>query len=213
MDDSVKLIYKSTSSSTPPHEYFKFVNLSGDSLHIRWKLNHFHTYYPPEWQIALQDNEQYHNPVIDSNDIVIPDTATSTDKMIINIFHNMVPGEGQVVFDLYNLDSIQEMWRIKFVIEIYELVSIGENPNNNAADIRLFPNPVNEKLTIKGLGSQNCEIELFNTTGSRIPFDIPNFHSEIIELDLNSLESGHYLIRVAKNDGTYVVKPLIKTTD
>ncbi len=144
-DTTVKFIQKEVNAVTPPHEYFQLYNYSGDSIPMRWRVVDSLTYFPIEWDVALQDNITYHNPMIDSSDFILPDTTGSLDKIIINIFPNGERGYGEVVIDLINLDSTQEKIRITFQIDIISATN-SVNEFLNSTPYLLFPNPCHDYL-------------------------------------------------------------------
>lgn len=208
VDDTVKNIYKSTLSSTPPHEYFQLYNNSGNDINMRWKVNHSETFYPPQWQIAVQDNVTYHNPAPDSADFVLPDTVGAMDKIIINIYHNGIAGNGVYAVDLINLDSVSEVITVKFVIEIYyqnDVLSAGIIP------LQVYPNPCLGYLQVKSvdLYNGNTRIFLLSGDGRQIEINKNQLNSSNI-IDLNNIESGFYMIiAVDQLNQTKFASPLI----
>jgi hypothetical protein len=209
MDDTVKLINKPTNSSTPPHDYFQFTNHSGDSLPIRWKVNQALTYYTPQWSISLQDNEAYHNPIIDSNDIMLPDTAGSLDKIIISVFHNGIAGYGELVIDLINLDSIQEVHQIKFEINIYPAptISVSEIVEDNF--VRIFPNPATNKISFE-LSTEFNKAEIFNLMGLKMGEIRKKSSIDSNEFTIQHLTNGSYFIRFSFDEMELGTVPFMK---
>ncbi len=207
MDDSVKLIYQTTASITPPHEYFQFSNFSGDSLPVRWKVNQALTYYPSQWSIALQDNETYHNPMIDSNDIVIPDTTGAMDKIVINIYHNQQAGYGELVIDLINLDSIAEIHTIKFEIEIIQANSITETLLNQ---IHLYPNPTSDILNIEIPYVLFSFLEIVDFSGKIMAINQFQPNENLNQVKVENFNNGVYFVRFTTDNKERITIPFLK---
>lgn len=194
VDDTLKTIYKPTNSSTPPHEYFQLYNNSGHAINMRWKVNTDFTFYPSAWQIAIQDNQTYHNPAPDSADFLLPDTVGAMDKIIINVYHNAVAGYGVFAVDLINLDSTDQVITIWFEIMIYEPSGIDES---NAINIKVFPNPCSSFLYFEGLesGNKNTSINIIGLDGRVIQTN-SNVLLNQNNLDISALLPGIYFIEI-----------------
>lgn len=149
VDTVYKFINKTTASSTPPHEYFQLNNNGNGPINMRWKIDTAATFYPAQWSIAIQDNTSYHNPAPDSADFVLPAIAGSLDKIIINVYHNQVAGDGEVHIDLINLDSTAQVIRIVFDIRIAQANGMAEN---EVKIFPLYPNPGNGNVKINTSG-------------------------------------------------------------
>lgn len=204
VDDTLKNIYKPTNSSTPPHEYFQLINNSGHPINMRWRVNQSQTYYPVQWTMALQDNLTYYNPIIDSSDFVLPDSAGTFDKIILNVYHNSFAGNGVVAIDLINLDSLAQVQTIYFVITIYQPLGLEEN---ESFSIRIFPNPTVHFLQLESTVyfPENTSIKLLDEKGAESLFINTNVTNSIF-LDLSGLKSGYYFLIIENEEFKTVQK-------
>jgi len=88
------------------------------------------------------------------------------------------------------------------------LVSIGENPA--ATPLKVFPNPFSTELTIElPVTDRVCSIGLFDLFGNKLfSRDYTGDSPRLIKLDLQSVSSGLYLVKVASAKETRIVKVL-----
>ncbi len=80
---------------------------------------------------------------------------------------------------------------------------------NNNSQFTIFPNPVSDELTIQ-LNSPciNCKIEITNTIGVKISSQ--EIKSSITELNIKTLPSGVYFIKLQTQTGVTQVKKFVK---
>ena len=77
---------------------------------------------------------------------------------------------------------------------------------NNENDLMLYPNPVIDKVYLKGLTNENIRcIKLFTITGELVK----EYHSKDKVLELNNLETGIYFLTIVTNNNR-LVRKLIK---
>jgi hypothetical protein len=207
-DTTYKYLEKTTASSTPPHEYFQLFNLSDDSIPMRWRINSALTFYPAQWQIAIQDNTTYHNPAPDSADFILPTVAGTMDKIILNLFHNQFPGSGQVHIDLFHIDFPAYVLTIEFDIRI--TAPLGTN-ESNVSPVVVHPNPSSGKfnLVFSAPIDSKGTISVYSLSGSLIlNRNIPAGQSTQ-DLDLSHLDKGLYLVRIDSESSLYGCFPLV----
>ena len=72
--------------------------------------------------------------------------------------------------------------------------------NNETANIRIYPNPVTEKLFINTTGDKILSVEVLNMTGKVLE------KTAQPEISFNSFKSGVYLIKVKTPKGTFTQK-------
>ncbi len=77
-------------------------------------------------------------------------------------------------------------------------------------DIRIYPNPTNNKLVLdfENINS-DCEIRLTNTLGQTVLYRKANF-KETEELNLTTLENGIYFLQVFEKETLIATKKIIK---
>jgi len=83
-----------------------------------------------------------------------------------------------------------------------KITSIIED-NLNSIETMLFPNPVKDKLFIKGIDVN--DINLFTITGKKIHFSRNNSF-----IDFSSLDCGIYIVELTLKDKSKVIKKILK---
>lgn len=204
-DATSKYILKDLESITPPHEYFQLLNLSNDTVAIRWKVNQALTFYPSQWILAIQDNETYFNPMVDSNDVKIIDSAGTMDKIILNVYTNQTVGYGELVIDLVNLDSTQEVHQIKFEIDIFQ-DGVGMEESNLFSDFKIYPNPCSDRIFFES-GKLPEEWAIYRMDGKCM---IEKTNWSQTNLEVGFLENGCYFLQFRSDDGSVHTFPFFK---
>jgi hypothetical protein len=69
------------------------------------------------------------------------------------------------------------------------------------ADVKIYPNPANERVTLSlpSYMSEDVDIKIFNTLGLTV-LSQHHISGEEINIDINSLPSGIYVVRCVKNN-------------
>ena len=73
-------------------------------------------------------------------------------------------------------------------------------------EIRLYPNPANSHIAIKGLNDLNAQIEILDLNGNKI---ISKQIVNGLDIDISSLCNGLYLVRIKSDKQNKTIK-LIK---
>ncbi|MFN6944961.1 MAG: T9SS type A sorting domain-containing protein [Cytophagaceae bacterium] len=90
----------------------------------------------------------------------------------------------------YMADELAEVIRGEKACPIISFVTSASNENM----IRVFPNPVSEKLTIES-GMKNYEVYLYNAMGELVGvYEKPSY------IDMHELKSGVYLLKIQEDD-------------
>jgi plastocyanin len=93
------------------------------------------------------------------------------------------------------------------VVQVIQDPSTVGIPVNNAASVRLFPNPAKDLLTITMANiSPNAHISLIDLTGKTI-IDMPVGNNEVT-LNVGDLPRGYYFVRV-QNDKETIIRRVI----
>ena len=83
----------------------------------------------------------------------------------------------------------------------------GVDDNINDESLTVFPNPATDKLLVHGLGMK--QVELLNLMGQQVLVDVVD-NDETLELSLVGMSSGVYLLRVMLDNGSVMVKKVVK---
>lgn len=84
---------------------------------------------------------------------------------------------------------------------------LGSEQLKNRFKLSAFPNPVSDVLTVNSSGlTGNVFFEIFSLDGRRIHRESRNVNDEFIEIPVNFLSSGVYILHTQKNAESYNVK-------
>ena len=200
VSDTIKYVSSTINSSTPPHDYIQLINNTADTLHLRW-IEYKLPGFPISWDLALQDPNVYHFPTTpDSADFYILSPATSTDKMVTNLYHNSISGSGRVKYKIFPIHDPADSLNIYFDFKIDG--SPNGIPTQNKPEIHC--QFIGEFLQIEISGNiiqPNCQI--FNAVGQIVYSSI--ITSERFQIPLNGSDN-FYLIRISHLNGLFIKK-------
>ncbi|TSA49330.1 MAG: T9SS C-terminal target domain-containing protein [Sphingobacteriales bacterium] len=127
-----------------------------------------------------------------SNDISF---GFNIDSLQLNVQLDYIYGELTYAFSNWKL-----LPRNRDDIAGFHVITIGiEEANSNNMDWKIYPNPVNNELTIQYSGnSKNLIIELVDAAGKKVIEQKGTFPNSV--LNVQSLSSGTYILQL--NDGT-----------
>ncbi|MBK7966766.1 MAG: T9SS type A sorting domain-containing protein [Bacteroidetes bacterium] len=83
----------------------------------------------------------------------------------------------------------------------YTILTIGVDDLIANEDVRIFPVPANQELTIEMNSDGNYTASIFDLTGRKLLSENYTFN-RIARIPVSSLESGAYLVGIRKNDGS-----------
>ena len=85
-------------------------------------------------------------------------------------------------------------------------VSVEAEPELSFENLRVYPNPVAEKVHIAFNGIENfSSIMLYDMAGNVYPIENIDRRSNLLEIDMTQLSSGAYFIRIVMEDDSKVV--------
>ena len=151
------------------------------------------TYAEPKWQVNKWYNvriEYKTNTVkyfLDDVEIYSGPNTSKVNIEGINFLHNNYGGDGY--FDNLTVNG--------------ETLAVADFANSAVA---VYPNPVKDILTIDlPNGELATKVEIYNTAGQQI-----KVFSDVKEINLNSLESGLYIVNIKSNNGKTFSKKIVK---
>ncbi len=132
-----------------------------------------------------------------------PRLLTSTDVTNDTIISDTIFGNPFCEMDTiaFKIKNDNDTVTFKIVIYTTPLSIIG---NRNKANLKLFPNPVDNYIVIKNYEFLNgdFEIAIFDYSGNIIKF----LKSNKEEIFIGDLKPGLYLLRISYDDNTYINK-------
>ena len=142
--------------------------------------------------ISVKDDLAYHA----EHDFALPYTLSVGESVEIEIYCDFAV-KGEFDSELYITSSLGEQ-----IVPIIWNCTIGLE-ENNAIKVELYPNPVNDVLTVKG--DNIVKVAIFSALGQEI-ISVENRN----EIDVTSLNNGLYFVRLVDNKGNTLTKKIVK---
>ena len=142
--------------------------------------------------ISVKDDLSYHV----EHDFTLPYTLTIGESVEVEVYSDFAY-KGDRDSELYIISSLGEQ-----IVPIIDNYTVGLE-ENNALDVELYPNPVNNVLTVKG--DNIVKVAIFNALGQEV-VAVENRN----EIDVTSLNNGLYFVRVTDVNGNVSVNKIVK---
>lgn len=142
--------------------------------------------------ISVKDDLSYHV----EHDFTLPYTLTIGESVEVEVYSDFAY-KGDRDSELYIISSLGEQ-----IVPIIDNYTVGLE-ENNALDVELYPNPVNNVLTVKG--DNIVKVAIFNALGQEV-VTVENRN----EIDVTSLNNGLYFVRVTDVNGNVSVNKIVK---
>ena len=142
--------------------------------------------------ISVKDDLSYHV----EHDFTLPYTLTIGESVEVEVYSDFAY-KGDRDSELYIISSLGEQ-----IVPIIDNYTVGLE-ENNALNVELYPNPVNNVLTIKG--DSIVKVAIFNALGQEV-VAVENRN----EIDVTSLNNGLYFVRVTDVNGNVSVNKIVK---
>lgn len=127
----------------------------------------------------------------------LPYTLSVGESVEIEIYYDFAVKHELYDSELSIVSSLGEQ-----IVPIIWNCTIGLE-ENNALNVELYPNPVNNVLTVKG--DNIVKVAIFNALGQEI-VTVENRN----EIDVTSLNNGLYFVRLVDNKGNTLTKKIVK---
>lgn len=80
------------------------------------------------------------------------------------------------------------------------------NKTFNGKEIKVYPNPTNNYITIDGISSEELKtITVIDVNGKKVSAVLNNN-----QIDISGLPSGIYMLRIVTNEGTVLNEKIVK---
>ena len=142
--------------------------------------------------ISVKDDLSYHV----EHDFTLPYTLTIGESVEVEVYSDFAY-KGDRDSELYIISSLGEQ-----IVPIIDNYTVGLE-ENNALNVELYPNPVNNVLTVKG--DNIVKVAIFNALGQEV-VAVENRN----EIDVTSLNNGLYFVRVTDVNGNVSVNKIVK---
>ena len=130
------------------------------------------------------------------HDFTLPYTLTIGESVEVEVYSDFAY-KGNRDSELYIISSLGEQ-----IVPIIDNYTVGLE-ENNALNVELYPNPVNNVLTVKG--DSIVKVAIFNALGQEV-VAVENRN----EIDVTSLNNGLYFVRVTDVNGNVSVNKIVK---
>lgn len=122
-----------------------------------------------------------------------PQWASDVDSLVL---------DRNYIYPNYYIENQDTLWFFSFAFRSYNTIDINNiAQTKNILDV--YPNPTKDKLVINIPNEyriRNSQIIIYNSVGNEVEIIIVPNNTEYINLNINSLSSGIYFIRI-KSDG------------
>ena len=180
----------------------------GSGLSYYWNNTHCSWLIKPRGASQIKLNFTNFNTEANYDVLSIYDGETDQAPLIGNFSGNQLPNEilstGNALFLTFNTnDTIQgQGWEL-----YYTSIFVGIEQNNLENQFQLFPNPVNNYLSITSKSPENYTIHIYNVLGKEV-------YSQTTKNDLlintASLNNGLYLIEISQQQQKIRKKFIVK---
>ena len=142
--------------------------------------------------ISVKDDTRYHV----EHDFTLPYTLAAGESVEVDVCSDFGV-KGEYDSELSIVSSLGEQ-----IVSIIWNCTIGLE-ENNVLNVELYPNPVNNVLTVKG--DNIVKVAIFNALGQEV-VAVENRN----EIDVTSLNNGLYFVRVTDVNGNVSVNKIVK---
>jgi len=109
---------------------------------------------------------------------------------------NFIPGDGFYFDD--------------FEISDYNPDNLGLSESNILSEVKIFPNPFENSISIIGIDEADAIIYLHDAQGRTLKFSVERNNNGYFIVGLNALTSGLYFLKIQAAAGEETVKRIIK---
>jgi hypothetical protein len=157
-----------------------------------------------KWNYTDKHNYTYdENGNITSYTFYIWDKGTSTWSSRNRVEYTYDDAGNRTTYSKYRWkSSIKDLDIDQKEFYFFSAHEIKNNPTNTARNLKLYPNPVNEELTIDIENSKDNTCTVFNSQGQIVKNLSVSLGLNII--DMGELPSGLYIVRISSISGIYI---------
>lgn len=148
--------------------------------------------------VEYEKYEYYHDLAYDTSDVIIPSWLYGNYDYV---FYNLVTG-----FSIYNfidLDWVEAQKTILFYSDYNNALGVDDELLANS--VKIYPNPVDNILTINSEMVPLTKVEIFSILGKKVKEVNTGFNA----IPINNFSSGIYIVRMFSENGM-TTKKLIK---
>lgn len=164
-------------------------------------------YLTPGWTTAVCDPNLCSGDGVNTADFVFQ--ADTTALIHVNFTPNQISGYGIVKVAFRNQGNVFDKVDGTFI----GIVDAGNGVSSieKLDGIKLFPNPVKDKLMIIATSNMPLNvIEVYDVLGKKINTMVSKVGDNLFSVDMNALKSGFYFLRMKLTDGTIVTRKFTK---
>lgn len=139
--------------------------------------------------------------VVDNFPLELPANTTSQIHVGIDTHHEIRYSDVLTLYSNTRSDSM----RIASQTRLFNNVIVNIQDNQCQENIRIFPNPVTEKINIESPTQSIIKAVLYNINGN-IVLELPNIVTTKISIDCNNLNNGVYFLKIKTKTKTTISK-------
>lgn len=193
------------------YNYVEFENNTDDTLWMRWKKTETISSIPGEpghvWDIAIQDHAHFYNPAnqLDSADFFIPTETGSTDKFLLHLFPNNLPGHLLVKFVFYPVANPADSATVVF--DYTSTVVVDVTNLETTRGFSVFPNPASHFFHIENRSGEKNNFSISSPEAKVLDF-FSLGPSETKRIDCTQWLAGVYFIAM-EHENRIVLKQIL----
>ncbi len=148
--------------------------------------------------VEYEKYEYYHDLAYDTSDVIIPSWLYGNYDYV---FYNLVTGFS--IFNFIDPDWVEAQKTILFYSDYNNALGVDDELLANS--VKIYPNPVDNILTIDSEMVPLTKVEIFSILGKKVKEMDSGFKS----LSMDNLSTGIYLVRIHSENGS-TTRKLIK---
>ena len=194
-----------TDEFDPMDIHLEVKNNTAQAQTFTWKLTNYST-PSAAWEVKLCDNNNCYDLLLSAGPYEsLPVAAGDTMDFKFQFSPHCVNGTGEADVLVYVTGASANTARsIHFTGNITTtcMNAIGDVQKKS---ITLFPNPVKGTFVVKGIeDAGNLSFEVYDLQGQLVKSRVVNANDELIEISVETLATGTYVLRVSDEQGKVV---------
>lgn len=119
------------------------------------------------------------------------------------------PCDVAIDFKMRSLDfNLTEAWNVEDIEILCTSLSVGDTRTESS--FGFYPNPANDRIVLTGLANEQYTLEIIDIAGRVALTQVITASSEGVEIALNKLQSGAYIIRVFNDAGAQSARLILE---
>ena len=213
-NDSAEINDVSVDSFTASDIHIEIINNTVDSVTITWGLHNYQT--PSSWQIALCDNNNCYDLLIGiPQHTSYPVGSGDTMDFKFQYTAHCITGTGNTnVYYYITGDSTNSLQHLNYKANLTANCPNGIVEKASVNNLKVYPNPIKNSFLVSGLENVgNLSLEVYDMKGAIVKTEVKNATNSEIEISIQTLSKGEYLLKVYDANGKIINTSRINKMD